>query len=94
MDEEVFELELIDEFAFAATKFIYADGGPVVCYDCDAVIAYLEELGMGYDEAIDYMEQAVTGSRYVWLHDIDFDVAFETSAVPHLTLVPNKKDLH
>ena len=87
MDEEIFELELIDEFAFAATKFIYADGGPVVCYDCDAVIAYLEELGMGYDEAIDYMEETVSGSRYVWLHDIDFDVEFTPSDKPHLRLV-------
>jgi hypothetical protein len=87
MDEEIFELELIDEFAFAATKFIYADGGPVVCYDCDAVIAYLAELGMGYDEAIDYMEETVTGSRYVWLHDIDFDVEFTPNDKPHLRLV-------
>lgn len=87
MDEEIFELDLIEEFAFAATKFIYADGGPVVCYDCDAVIEYLAELGMDYDEAIDYMEQTVTGSRYVWLHDIDFEVEFEPNPGSHLRLV-------
>ena len=75
MDEqEVFEVDLVTEFAFAATKFIYAEGGPVVCYDCDAVLAYLADLGMDYEEAIDYMDEAMEGARFVWTHDIDFDV--------------------
>ena len=87
MDMEVFELDLVEEFAFAAKKFIYAEGGPVVCYDCDAVIAHLEEQGMGYDEAIDYMESAVEGSRFVWLHDVDFEVDYSPDPKPHLRLV-------
>ena len=87
-DKEVFEVDLVEEFAFAATKFIYAEGGPVVCYDCDAVLAYLAEQGMDYDMAIDYMDSAMEGSRFVWTHDIDFDVGFSPDGnKPHLRLV-------
>ena len=87
MDEqEVFEVDLVTEFAFAATKFIYAEGGPVVCYDCDAVLAYLADLGMDYEEAIDYMDEAMEGARFVWTHDIDFDVS-STPDKPKLRLV-------
>ncbi len=89
MDEkEVFEVDLVEEFAFAANKFIYAEGGPVVCYDCDAVLAYLAEQGMDYDTAIDYMDEAMVGARFVWTHDIDFDVDFNPGGdKPHLRLV-------
>ena len=88
MDEkEVFEVDLVEEFAFAANKFIYAEGGPVVCYDCDAVLAYLAEQGMDYDTAIDYMDDAMEGARFVWTHDIDFDVGFNPDDKPHLRLV-------
>lgn len=73
-NEEVFEVDLVAEFAFAANKFIYAEGGPVVCYDCDMVLDYLAEQGMDYDEAIEYMDEAMEGARFVWTHDIDFDV--------------------
>ena len=87
-DKEVFEVDLVEEFAFAANKFIYAEGGPVVCYDCDAVLAYLAEQGMDYDTAIDYMDEAMVGARFVWTHDIDFDVDFKPDGdKPHLRLV-------
>ena len=89
MDEkEVFEVDLVEEFAFAAYKFIYAEGGPVVCYDCDMVLAYLAEQGMDYDTAIDYMDEAMEGGgRFVWAHDIDFDVDLSPDDKPHLRLV-------
>ena len=80
-------MELVEEFAFAAKKFIYAEGGPVICYDCDAVLEKLAEDGMGYDDAIDYMEEVTEGSRFVWLHDIDFDVEMSPDPKPHLRLV-------
>lgn len=87
MDEEIFQLDLVEEFAFAASKFIYAEGGPVICYDCDAIIEKLMADGMDYESAIDYMEETAQGSRHVWLHDIDFDVELSPDPHPHLRLV-------
>ena len=87
MDDGVFELDLIEEFAFAAKKFTYGPDGPVICYDCDAILEKLVEDGMSYDEAIDYMDQSVTGTRFVWLHDVDFEVDFDPHPGPHLRLV-------
>jgi hypothetical protein len=84
-DKEIFEVDLVEEFAFAAKKFLYADGGPVICYDCEAVLEYLEEQGYEEEAAIDYMDEQMVGSRFVWLHDLDLDVSF--SPKPHLTLV-------
>jgi glutaredoxin-related protein len=91
-DTEVFELDLVAEFAFAAKKFIYAEGGPVICYDCDEVLAYLADNGFDYDEAMEYMDSQMEGARFVWTHDIDFDV--QAIKKPSLKLVPNKKDFH
>ena len=88
MDEEIFNLDLIEEFAFAAKKFTYGPNGPVICYDCDAVLEKLMEIdGMSYDEAIEHMDESVAGSKFVWLHDIDFEVDFAPDDKPHLTLV-------
>ena len=86
-DKEIFEVDLVEEFAFAAKKFIYAEGGPVVCYDCDEVLAYLAEQGMDYDTAINYMDEQMEGARFVWLHDLDFDVTMSPDPKPHLRLV-------
>lgn len=87
MDEEIFHLDLVEEFAFAAKKFIYTEAGPVICYDCDAVVERLQDDGMTEDEALDYMDEAVAGSRFVWLHDVDFDVELAPDPKPHLRLV-------
>jgi len=86
-DKEIFEVDLVEEFAFAAKKFLYAEGGPVVCYDCDAVLAYLEEQGYSENEAVDYMDEQMEGSRFVWLHDLDLDVKLEPDPKPHLRIV-------
>lgn len=88
-DDETFLIDLVPEFAFAANKFLYSEGGPVVCYDCDAVLAYLiDEQGMTHDAAIDYMDETMDGGgRFVWLHDIDLDVELTPDDKPHLRLV-------
>ena len=88
MDEEIFQLDLIEEFQFAARKFTYTQEGPVICYDIDAIIEKLmTEDGMSYDDAILYMDEAAAGSRSIWLHDIDFDVELTPDPKPHLRLV-------
>ena len=88
-DKEVFEIDLVEEFAFAATKFLYSAGGPVVCYDCDAVLAYLvTQEGMTQEAAMDYMDETMEGIRFVWLHDIEvLDVDLTPDDRPHLRLV-------
>ena len=88
MDEEIFALDLVEEFAFAATKFTYSPEGPVVCYDCEAILERLIDVdGMSYDDAIDHIEVSLLGSKAVLLHDIDFEVEFELTPGPHLRLV-------
>lgn len=87
-DKEVFEVDIHEEFAFAAQKFIYAEGGPVICYDCDKVLEYLiEGQGLDYDSAINYMDEQMEGMRFVWTHDIDLDVELTPDPKPHLRLV-------
>jgi hypothetical protein len=88
-DKELFEIDLVPEFAFAATHFLYSEGGQVVCYDCDAVLAYLiDEQGMTHDAAIDYMDETMAeGGRFVWIHAIDLDVDLTPDDHPHLRLV-------
>ena len=94
-DKELFEIDLVEEFAFAANKFIYTEKGPVVCYDCDAVLAYLiTQEGMTHDAAIDYMDETMEGVRFIWIHDIDLDVELIPDDKPHLSIVPKKEDMH
>jgi hypothetical protein len=94
-DNELFEIDLIPEFAFAATHFLYSEGGQVVCYDCDAVLAYLiDEHGMAHDAAIDYMDETMEGVRFIWIHAIDLDVELIPDDKPHLSIVPKKEDMH
>ncbi len=59
----------------------------IVCYDKEKVIDQLQVDGMSYDDAIEHMDQSVAGSKFVWLHDIDFDVEFTPDNKPHLRLV-------
>ena len=94
-DNELFEIDLVEEFAFAANKFIYTEKGPVVCYDCDAVLSYLiTQEGMTHDAAIDYMDETMDGVRFIWIHDIDLDVEMIPDDKPHLSIVPKKEDMH
>jgi hypothetical protein len=87
-DKELFEIDLVEEFAFSVNHFIYTAEGPVACYDCDAVLAYLiTQEGMTHDAAIDYMDETMEGVRFIWIHAIDLDVDLTPDDHPHLRLV-------
>lgn len=89
-DEDVFEVDLITEFAFAAQKFVYdANGEAVACYDVDAVVEYLTDVEcMSEDEAIEYMGEAAEGCRLLWLHTIEYlPEGTRPKGRPHLKVV-------
>ena len=99
MDDDDTEVEMIellgDEYADALLGCVFEDDGtPVPCYSSAAVMDRL--LLEGHDEhsALEAVEAATLGMKMLWIHPLELEPEFTPDTKPHLTLVPNKKDLH
>ena len=97
MDEfEYEEIELLgDEFHHALLGAVYGeDGTPVPCYSSGAIVEQLMREGYTEEGAVDFINEETEGAKILWIHPLELQPEFSADSKPHLTLVPNKKDMH
>ena len=94
MDDEKTEIEMLDDAFMGALAGVRyrLDGSPRVSYSGPALLELHIALGFDQDEAYEEIDSwRGSGIDVIWPLNIEVE---DEPQVPHLTLVPSKKDLH
>ena len=92
-DTEV--IEMIEDWDYALLGGRQEGEVMIPCYSSAAIIEQLATEGYSVEETYEYINETCDGMIIDFIHPIEYEVIFEPeTSGPHLTLVPNKEDMH